>query len=61
MDPIVATQLFEIFSTAEGAVFWMTQPATVLGGQIPIDVAMTKKGNAQVSSMLAAISHGNVM
>jgi hypothetical protein len=40
---------------AEGAVEWLTTPAHGLGGRIPVDVAATEGGTAQVIALIGRI------
>lgn len=48
----------ELFSDEAALALWLCEPARALGGKIPMRVAQTRSGAAQVAQVLRAIGHG---
>lgn len=47
-----------VLGSGESAQHWLKTPKKALGGQIPIEVAKTKKGLKSVYALLGRIEHG---
>ncbi len=54
----VYAQAAEVFGTADRARVWLVEPQHGLGGKLPLELAATEFGRAQVRALLRRIEHG---
>lgn len=58
IDPEIYAAGRDLFTSDEALADWLSQPASALGGKVPILCARTQKGRRQVLQIIRAIEHG---